>query len=140
MLRLFETRCWERYLGISRRLGKKKSITSSFIIFTEQILLGWWRGWDNWGMCHAGWRRELCTWFWLESSKERDILEERGKVGRIILKWSLREKTKNVEQWTGRNFKGSIVALRQAERMKSSFIIFGTSKSNNGSVTFVPNC
>ena len=49
-------------------------------------------------MCHAGWRTELCTWFWLESSKERDILEDRGKVGSIILKWGLREKTKNVEQ------------------------------------------
>jgi len=38
-------------------------------------------------MCNAAWRRELCTWVWLESSKEKDILEEIIEVGRIILKW-----------------------------------------------------
>jgi len=42
-------------------------------------------------MCQAGWRGEPCTWFWLESSKERAILEERGEIWRIILKWGVRK-------------------------------------------------
>jgi hypothetical protein len=35
--------------------------------------------------------KELCTWFRLESFKERDSLEERGLSGRLILKWGLRK-------------------------------------------------
>jgi hypothetical protein len=38
---------------------------------------------------------ELCTEFWLEDPKARDHWEELGVGGRIILRWTLRER----DQW-----------------------------------------
>lgn len=40
-------------------------------------------------MQHAWGKRELGTKFWLESLKERDLSEDPGLGGSIILKWIL---------------------------------------------------
>jgi len=50
-------------------------------------------------MWHVWGRGEAYTGFWWENLRERDHLEDVGKDGRIILRWTFRKL--DVGAWTG---------------------------------------
>jgi hypothetical protein len=64
----------------------------SFIFCTHsQMSLGRWSQWE-WGgrgMWHAWERTEICTRFWWERPKERDLFKDRDEDGSMGLEWTL---------------------------------------------------
>jgi hypothetical protein len=88
-LKVFENRVLRRKFGPKRdevKGERRKLHKGSFIICTHpQISLGRSNQGERggWGMWHARERRENCTRFWWESSKERNHLKDQGLDGRM---------------------------------------------------------